>query len=208
MSSQYIFYTKISVNESNINEAWELWKKQSDCILLDTMERRCFYQEDKINQFIELISIESLSDVEDLIKDRYSMLEPIKDLITSDLHQQVFSLVESVKPSTNKLPVCEKLQLRYIEVPLSVKGNYLEWREDTIFDVVRNADEVKYFQAYNTILSTQPGVMFFSEYEGDTEHYMDAVFRTNRYKEIVKDAGDKYISGGVDGLYLISYIGE
>ena len=208
MSSQYVFYTQISVKEKTVTEAWDTWKKKGISILKGNMTRRCFYQEDNKTNLIELIAIEKFEDIEFLLKERTAMFDSMKHFIVSDLHQQVFSLVESVKPSSSKLPTSEKLQLRYIEVPLAVKSDYLEWREDTIFDVVRNANEVKYFQAYNTILSTQPGVMFFSEYEGDTEEYMNTVFRTPRYNEIVKNAGSKYISGGAEGLYLISYIGE
>lgn len=208
MSSKFVFYSKVTVKEEKFNEAWLTWREVGSSALLENMERRCFYQEDQSNRFLELIAIDSFSDVEFLLNERKLLVDSMKNFVVSDLHQQIFSLVEAVKPSESRLPTSEKLQLRYIEVPLSVKEEYLNWREETIFDVVRNAPEVKYFQAYNTLLSTQPGVMFFSEYEGDTETYMNTVFRTERYNKIVKDAGDKYISGGEDGLYLISYIGE
>lgn len=81
---------------------------------------------------------------------------------------------------------------------------YRQWREKTIFDVVRNADEVQAFLAYHSVVSGQPGVMFISGFSADPENY-NAVFASDRYRQIVQEAGDRYITGGANGLYTRTY---
>ncbi|MEU9009331.1 hypothetical protein AB0D12_05995 [Streptomyces sp. NPDC048479] len=79
---------------------------------------------------------------------------------------------------------------------------YREWRDRTIFDVVRTHDEVEVFLAYHSLLSTEPGVLFVSGFSVEPDVYQ-AVFTSPRYQDIVKQAGDTYITDR--GLYTRIY---
>lgn len=46
--------------------------------------------------------------------------------------------------------------------------------------------------------------MFLSSFSCSLDEYT-ALFQTPAYQEIVKTAGNKYISGGKDGLYTVVY---
>ena len=208
MSNNLIFSSEIKVSGNEQDKAWGLWKENGALNMPKGAERRCFRLEEDSNHFLEIIAIESLNDIESLISEREVFNSSLAPLMVSDWHRQVFNHVESVKPISGKLPQTSKLQLRYIEVPLSVHDAYLEWRENTIFDVVRSADEVQCFLAYHTLFSTQPGVMFFSGFDGDSKQYMSNVFLTPRYKKIIQEAGSKYIAGGENGLYTRIFIAE
>lgn len=54
------------------------------------------------------------------------------------------------------------------------------------------------------MISGQPGVMFIAGFSGDPAEYQE-VFETDRYREIVRQAGSNYITGGMDGLYTRNY---
>ncbi|MGW7342673.1 hypothetical protein [Streptomyces sp. NPDC054854] len=68
---------------------------------------------------------------------------------------------------------------------------------------MRTADEVEVFEAYHSVLSTEPGVMFVSGFSCDPAEYT-AVFTSPRYQEIVRQAGDRFIAVGERGLYTRS----
>lgn len=208
MSSNLIFSTEVLVKVDQQEKAWEVWCDNSLQTMPQGFERVCYRLEEERNRFLELVSIKGLSSVDVLINGRESFSNQMANLMKSDWHRQVFQHVESVKPDSNKLPCTPKLQLRYIEVPLSVQDEYLEWRDKTIFDVIRNSPQIDCFLAYHTLFSTQPGVMFFSGFEGDSKQYMEEVFLTPRYKDIVSEAGDRYIAGGEKGLYTKIFVSE
>lgn len=46
--------------------------------------------------------------------------------------------------------------------------------------------------------------MFISSFNGDIENYTEA-FTNKKYKEIIQQAGDSYITGGNEGLYTKIY---
>lgn len=207
MASKYIFVSEILVNSDRAEIAWDIWRNSSIDSMPEGSIRQCYRGEEEPNRFLEMIAFESIADIEQLIglKDSFSSSQ-LPPLMVSDWHQQIFEIVDAVKPCKELLPETNKLQLRYIEVPLSVHADYLQWREDTIFEVVRNAPAIECFLAYHTLLSTQPGVMFFSGFEGDTYKYMQEIFKTPKYNKIVQEAGSKYIAGGENGLYTRVYL--
>jgi hypothetical protein len=125
--------------------------------------------------------------------------------VTGDVRRELLTLVEAPKPIKSKLPETDYLQLRHIEVPPAKYEAYRAWRERTIFEVVRESAEIHTFLAYHSLVSGQPGVMFFSGFSGDLEKYR-AVFDSERYREIVRQAGDSYIAGGTDGLFTRLYV--
>jgi hypothetical protein len=208
MTSDLVLSTEVKILDNEQKDAWRIWSELGSNDLPQGSERKYYTLEDDSNHFMELIAIDKFSDLEYILINRKQFISEITPKMASDFHQQVFQHVKSIKPIKTKLPQTPKLQMRYVEVPLSVHNSYLEWREGTIFDVVSNADSVEVFLAYHTLLSKQPGVMFFSGFSGDSNDYMSNVFSTPRYKNLIKEAGTKYIAGGEGGLYTKIFISE
>jgi hypothetical protein len=206
MSQTLIFSSEIIVSEAHERQAWELWRSAAQQPPSGELERVCYRREAAPNHFLELIAINGLAAADLLIRKREAFARAIEPLMISDWSRQVLEHVETVKPQGGSLPRSRKLQVRYIEVPLSVKDEYLDWRSGTIFDCVREAPEVEAFTAYQTLLSARPGVLFFSGFDRDSELYMDRVFRTARYQQIVRDAGARFIAGGEAGLSTTIYV--
>lgn len=125
--------------------------------------------------------------------------------MNADVKRELLTYVEAPKPCASLLPATDYVQLRHVEVPPARQAAYRDWREQTIFQVVRDNAEVKVFLAYHSVVSGQPGVMFVSGFSGDLQDYK-AVFDSNRYREIVRQAGDQYITGGAGGLYTRIYV--
>ncbi len=78
--------------------------------------------------------------------------------LKADFQRQLLRFVEAPKNIDAALPSTPYIQLCHVEVPPSVYPNYLAWRDRTIFNVVRNADEVDTFLAYHSVVSGEPGV--------------------------------------------------
>ncbi|WP_296657391.1 hypothetical protein [Paraburkholderia sp.] len=204
MSASLILSSEIIVHKEAAQDAWDLWKNGE----IAGFHREAYRGESEPQRFLELIALPTVESLFSVLEGRQEFVRNMRNTLASDWHQQVLTLVNEVKPGEAPLPRAGKLQLRYIEVPLSVQDEYLAWRESTIFDVVRNAPQVSSFAAYHTLLSMQPGVMFLSAFEGDTVSYSKDVFETERYQEIVKQAGSRFIAGGENGLYTRVFVRE
>ena len=130
------------------------------------------------------------------------MAASIAPALVGDFRRQVVDFVEAPKDTDAPLPSTPYIQLRHVEVKPQMYEAYREWRERTIFDVVRTHDEIEVFLAYHSLLSTEPGVLFLSGFRVDPKEYL-AVFASPAYQEIVKQAGDTYITDR--GLYTRIY---
>lgn len=128
----------------------------------------------------------------------------LKDLMTSDWSRQVLEYVTSAKSGGVPLEESRFVQLRYIEVPRRVYGEYSDWRENTIFAHVRGQKEIESFHAYHTVVSTEPGVMFLAGFSCSEDEYRRC-FENPHYQAIVKEAGSRFIRDGVNGLYTRIY---
>lgn len=126
------------------------------------------------------------------------------DHMTGEVRRELLSYVEAPKPTPSLLPQTDYLQLRHIEVAPPRQAEYHAWRARTIFQVVQDSNAIHTFLAYQSLISGQPGVMFLSGFSGTVEEYL-AVFESARYQEIVRQAGDRYITGGSNGLYTRMY---
>ncbi|MDO5704278.1 MAG: hypothetical protein Q4G49_04290 [Paracoccus sp. (in: a-proteobacteria)] len=114
------------------------------------------------------------------------------------------TFIEAPKPSRTDLPETPFIQLRHVEVKPHRMEAYRAWRERTIFEVVRAHEPAEIFLAYHSIISAQPGVMFIAGFSGSADEYSSA-FTSDHYAEIVRQAGDDYITGGPGGLYTKIY---
>lgn len=171
--------------------------------LQDTPDARVFeaMNGEEVLELRALPAEQSLAVLSGGLKPQVSVLAPY---LTGDIRRELLEFVEAPKPTMGLLPETPFVQLRHVEVKPNQMQAYLDWRERTIFDVVRTHDEIEVFQAYHSVISAQPGVMFISGFSGSTEAY-DAVFTSERYRKIVRQAGDAYITGGSEGLYTKIY---
>ncbi|MCO6058340.1 hypothetical protein NG726_16910 [Pseudomonas sp. MOB-449] len=131
-------------------------------------------------------------------------VEGLRQYMAADVIRELLEFVEAPKPCAGRLPNTDYVQLRHVEVPPSMYSDYRQWRASTIFQAVRDSTAIEVFLAYHSIVSGQPGVMFIAGFSGDPVEYQ-AVFETERYRDIVRQAGSKYISGGTGGLYTRLY---
>lgn len=172
---------------------------------IDDATTRNFWS-DAQNELMQLRAFEDLSELPDtLAKCEFELSQATPGLI-GDVRRDLVDLVEQVKSAEDALPQTPYVQLRHVEVVPERMAEYRKWREETIFDVVRSHDEVESFSAYHSLISGVPGVMFVSGFSCLPEAYA-AVFNSERYKTIVQQAGDGYITGGTDGLYTRIYNG-
>lgn len=162
-------------------------------------------EEDGVDELIELRTYNSLDSIcldEHILESDFSLFS---HWLMGDIRREIVKFVEAPIDSNDDLPLTEFIQLRHVEVPPEKYEKYREWREETIFNVVRdNKDKITYFGAYHSLISGYPGVMFVSAFNGDKVCYLEP-FTNTRYQTIVKDAGDKYITGGNGGLYTRIY---
>ncbi|GGK30762.1 hypothetical protein [Salinarimonas ramus] len=155
----------------------------------------------------EVVTLEPISAHDSLaaLRDTVSGLAgDLASWLAGDIRRELLAFVEAPKPCEGLLPDTPFLQLRHVEVKPDRMGGYRKWRDETIFDVVRGAEEVESFLAYHSTVSGQPGVMFVSGFSVDPTTY-GAVFASERYRTIVQEAGDQFITGGTDGLYTKIY---
>ncbi len=206
-AATYLMVTEFAVYPSKAQDLMGLWKRAS---LRLTKGRQLYFSDEKQT----LVELAALSDLDLSIVSFFANLdnEFTQDaiaLMSSDWHRQIVHLAREVKPQASILPNTSYIQLRYIEVPLSVYGDYLSWREKTIFPHVKSHGAIKSFSAYHTTISTQPGVLFISGFDGDISAY-NTCFEEPAYKEIIRQAGSKYISGGERCLYThtVKKVGE
>lgn len=171
--------------------------------LIDSASVRYLISADR-QELLQLRAYDSISafalGADDLAGDR----QRFASTMTGDVRRELLQFVEAPKPSATPLPQNDHLQLRHVEVPPQRETAYRAWREETIFQVVRESPLVHTFLAYHSLISGQPGVMFLSGFSGDPQKYL-SVFSSERYQEIVRQAGDRYITGGTDGLYTRLY---
>lgn len=155
-------------------------------------------------RLMELLAFDRLDDLPALAEAWAAPMAELAPWLAADWRRQVLTYVESVKPTDDPLPRTPYVQMRHVEVKPPVHKDYRAWRERTIYQVVRRSAEVETFLAYHSVLSTEPGVMFISGFSVAPEDYQK-VFATEEYGEIVRQAGDTYITGGTGGLYTRIY---
>ena len=155
-------------------------------------------------ELLQLRAYESLVDFAAGTDVLASDLERFASHMNADVKRELLTYVEAPKPCASALPHTDYVQLRHVEVPPPRQEAYRAWREETIFEVVRNNPEVELFLAYHSLVSNQPGVMFIAGFSGPVAQYR-TVFENDAYLEIVRQAGDQYITGGPGGLYTRIY---
>lgn len=201
-AANYLLLTEFRTDRDKLQQALSILKSkfgQAD-------ESLQYYYSDSLNSVLIMRAIKEPTLVFEEIS-KYNQAEFLKNiapLMRSDWRRHVLEIVEPVKAQASLLPNTAYIQLRHIEVPLSVYQNYISWRKQTIFEHVRKQDLISSFMAYHSLLSTEPGVMFLAGFNCLEQDYV-ACFNNPHYQNIIKEAGQQYIAGGEKGLYTHIY---
>ena len=198
MSSNYVLISRFPIKDevalTNITD-------------LENTETKKYYfcEEQGVNEVLELRSFNDIKELSWIEEELKSIFHHFSDILSGDIKRELLTFVESPIDNPLDLPDSKYIQLRHVEVPAHNYCKYRQWRDETIFNVVReNKDKIESFEAFHSLISGQPGVMFISSFNVDKDIYTKS-FTDENYKEIVNQAGDSYITGGNDGLYTRIY---
>ena len=163
------------------------------------MPSSVLYKAIKKDTFVIIYSVKDFLEIQAFVESNEykNFVNAIAEYTVSDIHQDIHGFVDTVLPRENYVPQTKYMQLRQIEVPLSGIDDYLEWRKRTIFKYVQKNDKVTSFLAFHSVLSSTPGVLFVTEFEGDPDEYRNS-FLTPEYQVIIKEAGHDHIKGGLN----------
>ncbi|MER6423322.1 hypothetical protein [Streptomyces sp. NPDC001137] len=201
MSANLLVLNEVAVAPGKVDKVLAEWSELNS---KEPVSGRALYRSAEGDNVLEITPLEDLAQLGALNAVWQKLAESVSQDLVTDFRRQLLEFVEAPKDTTDPLPRTPYVQLRHIEVKPREYTAYREWRENTIFDVVRRADQVTTFLAYHSLLSTEPGVMFVSGFEVEPEEYQK-VFTSPEYQDIVQQAGDRYIVGGESGLYTRVY---
>jgi len=198
MSAKYVLITRLPLKANT--------DKTPFTSLANSEKKKYFISDEQgINELLELRAFDSIAEIATQEEELENAFKTFSTVLAGDVRRELVKYVEAPIDSANDLPATEYVQLRHVEVPAENYSQYRQWREETIFNVVRdNKDKIVSFGAYHSLISGQPGVMFISAFNGNKEAYKEA-FTNERYQTIIQQAGDNYITGGNDGLYTRFY---
>ncbi len=195
MSTRFLMISRFPVKPGASNNLVSCFGEEETCRIFVALEG---------DEVMVLHALETNNSLENLSAEFSTDLKGHARLLTGDVNRELLEFVEAPKPIDSLLPDTPFVQLRHVEVKPEVMSDYRKWRDETIFDVVRQADEIEVFLAYHSVISGQPGVMFVSGFSCHPDLY-GSVFASERYRTIVQEAGEQFITGGTNGLYTKIY---
>ncbi|MFE0251238.1 hypothetical protein [Streptomyces sp. NPDC059010] len=201
MSASLLILNEVRVAPGKLEDVLARWSELNQ---KDPVAGRTLFRSPDGDTVLEITPVQDFSELEALSSGWRNLWDTISADLVTDFRRQLLEFVEAPKDTADPLPQTPYVQLRYIEVKPGEYTAYREWRENTIFDVVRRAEPVTTFLAYHTLLSTQPGVMFVAGFECEPEEYQKT-FTSPEYQGIVQQAGNRFIVGGESGLYTRVY---
>ena len=196
MSARFVMISRYMTTESRERDLMSKLTHGPDRRILKSVEK---------SEVIEIRALDGRTSLVDLTTEAPLIgNSDFAELLIGDVQREILVLVEALKDSPEVIPTTRYIQLRHVEVKPHMMSKYLEWRDKTIFNVVREHNPVEAFLAYHSLVSSVPGVMFISGFNSSIEQYT-AAFTDERYSKIVQEAGDTYITGGTQGLYTEVY---
>lgn len=204
MSAKYILMSQIDVLPQSLYEV------TAKCHALFSKEKESYgiyipYEDNPQRLLVLTAMDEPLDYLKYFDNKKHAQFDySLREHLNSDWRLQVLKFEESVIDLEDELPLSTFLQLRHIEVPLNKYSQYLTWRKNTIFQHILQQTNIDCFLSYHSLISTEPGVMFLSGFSCEPEDYLK-IFNNQDYAEIVKEAGDQFITGGERGLYTSIY---
>ncbi|GIF08514.1 hypothetical protein [Actinoplanes siamensis] len=201
MSATLLILTEVGVAPGRVDEVLDRWGELNE---KEPLAGRTLLRSTNGDTVLEITPVQDYAELDAMSAGWRRLWDTVSMDLVTDFRRQLLEFVEAPKDTVDPLPRTRHIQLRYIEVKPTEYAAYREWREKTIFDVVRRAEQVTTFLAYHTLLSTQPGVMFVTGFDCDPVEYQK-VFASPEYQDIVQQAGDRFIVGGESGLYTRVY---
>ncbi|MFJ8209822.1 hypothetical protein [Streptomyces sp. NPDC096033] len=201
MSATLLILNEVGVAPGRADEVLARWSELNE---KEPLAGRTLFRSADGDSVLEITPVKDYAELDGLSAGWRRLWDTVSADLVSDFRRQLLEFVEAPKDTADPLPRTRYIQLRYIQVKPTEYTAYREWRENTIFDVVRRAGQVTTFLAYHTLLSTQPGVMFVSGFDCEPQEYQK-VFTSAEYQDIVQQAGDRFIVGGESGLYTRVY---
>lgn len=201
MSSKLLLVSEVFAEPGRAAAAAKAWAAQQPPAVV---QARTVYEAIDGSSALELVAVPSLESIAQLSTWWQQCWEAVGAHLHGDFRRQLLEFIEAPKDTADLLPTTPHIQMRHVEVRPSAHKDYLAWRDRTIFEVVRNAEEVDLFLAYHSAISSEPGVMFVSGFSCELDAYT-AVFTSPAYQDIVRQAGDQFITGGERGLYTKIY---
>ncbi|MDI3440758.1 hypothetical protein QLG07_14920 [Erwinia sp. V90_4] len=198
MSSKYVLLSRLPLKIDTSEKCFYSLKNSGST-------RYYFCEEQGVNELLELRGFHDIKEISLVEEEMESMFYRFSDHLSADIRRELLKFVESPINSKKDLPETNYIQLRHVEVPAHSYQQYRFWRDESIFNIVKdNNDKIESFEAFHSLISGVPGVMFISSFNGDKGGY-EEIFTNPRYQEIIKQAGDNYITGGNKGLYTRMY---
>lgn len=201
MSSKLLLVSEVFAEAGQAAVAAKAWAAQQPPAVV---QARTVYEAIDGSSALELVAVPCLGSIAQLSTWWRQCWEAVGAHLHGDFRRQLLEFIEAPKDTADLLPTTPYIQMRHVEVRPPAHNDYLAWRDRTIFEVVRNADEVDVFLAYHSVISTEPGVMFVSGFSCEVDAYT-TVFTSTAYQDIVRQAGDQFITDGERGLYTKIY---
>lgn len=202
---KYLVVTEWETKKDNRQHSLDVWNNSNAKTTL-SKNKVVTYKGISKNSIVFLYEVTSFDEIQRFLEsDEFDEFRNANSqFMDSDFHQSIVGKVEEVRPRNTFVPQTKYMQLRSIEVPFSDIDSYLAWRKERIFKFVKKNDKVDSFLAFHSVFSTEPGVLFVTEYSGDPEEYRNS-FLTPEYQQIIKEAGHDHIKSGEKGLMTFEY---
>lgn len=199
MSARLLLVTEVPVQSEEIDKTIAAWtahnaaSEHGGSVLYRSI--------DDADLLVELTPVTGLAEIAERDAAHRELAATIAPALAGDFRRQVVEFVEAPKDTDEPLPATAYIQLRHVEVKPPVHDAYREWRDRTIFDVVRTRRG-----------RGLPGLPLPAEHRARRAVRLRILRRTRcipggvhlpRYQDIVKQAGDTYITDR--GLYTRIY---
>lgn len=152
MSAKYVLITRFPLKNHTDTEQFKA--------LQNSVDKKYFLSDEPgINELLELRAFDNIAAIAPYEAELETAFHTFAKDLASDVRRELVKFVEAPIDSANPLPETEYIQLRHVEVPAENYNQYRHWREETIFNVVRdNKDKITSFGAYHSLISGQLGV--------------------------------------------------
>jgi hypothetical protein len=148
---------------------------------------------------MELTAFESLGALAGVIAARADAERSVTTHLKGEWRHEILCYADAFRETSNTITPAPMIEMRHIEVPPPVYCEYRDWRERTLYAALRDRPEIDDFSAYQSVLSTRPGVTFIVGFSQEPAIYR-AAYQTPLYRDILRQANARYIASGQNGL--------
>lgn len=141
MPSKYLLISRFPLKQN--------FDRQISKHLSSTEKIRYFFSiEESVKEVLELRSLESMNELAVIEQELDEAFHSLSEFLSGDIKRELLKFIESPLETNKLLPETKYIQLRHVEVPSENYSEYLNWRNETIFEVVKdNKDKITSFEA-------------------------------------------------------------